>query len=75
MNDALNSASTDDDVAKHEADKCARCEHGQKVSYGNRLCDYGVQAVPTASMRHPMGLCGPSGTLFTQIKRYAEFDE
>lgn len=56
-------------------DKCGICENGQKMSYGNRLCDYSGTVVPIASMRHPMGFCGPEAQLFTPRRRYAEFDE
>lgn len=75
MNDALNSAATDDEVLIHQSEGCSRCQNGQFMSYGKRLCDYGVQAVPISAMRHPMGLCGPEAKLFKPKKRYAEFDE
>lgn len=57
-------------------EKCAKCQHGQKLAGRRRLCDYGTQAIPTESMRHPLGLCGGEASLFVPIqKRYAEFDE
>jgi hypothetical protein len=57
------------------SDKCAHCENGQKRAYGERLCDYGVQAVPVLSMRHPNGICGPDARLFAKKQKYAEFDD
>ena len=57
------------------SDKCGHCENGQKMSYGNRLCDYSGQAVLITATRHPRGICGPEARLFTPKKRYAEFDE
>ena len=57
------------------SDKCGHCENGQFMSYGNRLCNYGVQSVQVAAMRHLNGICGPEARLFTPKRRYAEFDE
>ena len=56
------------------SEKCSRCQHGQKVSYTRRLCDYGTQAIPIDSMRHPLGMCGIEAKLFEKVNRYSEFD-
>ena len=58
-------------------ERCAKCHYGQKVAIGKRrLCDYGMNAIPIESMRHPLGLCGVEALHHMPVqKRYAEFDE
>lgn len=75
MTSLIDTISADEKVALLISDKCAHCENGQFMSYGKRLCNYGVQAIPITSMRHPNGLCGLEAQLFTMKRRYAEFDD
>ena len=57
------------------SDKCAHCRYGQFQVGAQRLCNYGVQAIPVAAMRHPASICGPEAKMFEVPTRYSEYED
>lgn len=56
---------------------CRECQHGQLMSYHQRLCTVMTMAKPIEYMRDLRSDCGPEAMLFEprDLKRYAEADD